>query len=47
MHTYVHFTYLLNRNAELNKENEVLKSQIEESKKPLDGVRMQDAKRFI
>ena len=46
MHTYI-FAYLLNRIAELNEENEVLRSQIEESKKTLDEIRTQDAKRFV
>ena len=48
-HTYMRFykIYILHRNAELDKENEVLRSQIEKLKKTLDGVRMQDAKRFI
>ena len=38
---------ILNRNAKPNEENEVLKSQIEESKKTLDEVKAQEAKRFV
>ena len=38
---------ILNRNAELNGENEVLRSQLEESKKTLDKVKTQETIRFI
>ena len=38
---------ILNRNAKLNGENEVLRNQIEELKKTLDKIRTQDAKRFV
>ena len=47
MYICIYKIHILSRNAEPNEENEVLKSQIEESKKALDEVKAQEAKRFV
>ena len=48
-HAYmrIYEIHILIRNAELNEENEVLRSQIEESKIALDKVKVQETKRFV